>query len=362
MQTDCEDTREKVCIGIPCFGSVPPEILEDYMRFAFYLGRFVPEYKFFLAIKGKAEQFRARNSIVEAALAYDCEWLLMLDDDHIIDIGKTIGPNDSYGFVSKLIQHLKDDPKRGVVGALYYARGGRCEPVLMNRVGSGFAFLSHGEVSNRLQKVDVTGGGCMAINMKVFDKIESPWFEPEFLYGTDIQICQKSEAMGFEVWCDTSIELGHLRREAEIVTSKNIDRLIEENHQWVNRGDIAHAPEMTASYMRAYTADVLRFTEKPLLELQTIALAYFDDHLPNFNPNNAEEYYRNLGVSQLARNFVFHSSDGMTDQGELLLELFNPAVPAHGQQFPPLEKRGTNHVHHLGAASGALPRQTGHPA
>ena len=56
--------KERVFIGIPCYQSVAPEVLEDYMRFAFYLGRRYQEYDFFLGIKTKSEQFRARNAIV----------------------------------------------------------------------------------------------------------------------------------------------------------------------------------------------------------------------------------------------------------------------------------------------------------
>ena len=103
--------RERVCIGIPCFQGVTYEVLDDYMRFAYYLGRRNPQYDFFLAIKGKSEQFRARNAIVESAIATGCDYLFMLDDDHVIDIDKTLGPNDRYDALNKLITHLKEDPK-----------------------------------------------------------------------------------------------------------------------------------------------------------------------------------------------------------------------------------------------------------
>src|SRR3989304_5235782 len=123
--------KKSICIGIPCYRDVPFEVLEDYMRFAFYLGRRYTEYDFFLAIKGKSEQFRARNAIVQAALVYDSDYILMLDDDHVIDINKTLGPDTSYEFLKVLIGHLEADSKKGIIGALYYQRGGKCEPVIM---------------------------------------------------------------------------------------------------------------------------------------------------------------------------------------------------------------------------------------
>jgi GT2 family glycosyltransferase len=206
----------RVCIGIPCFQGVSFEVLDDYMRLMFYLGRRT-EHEYFLAVKGKSEQFRARNAIVKAALEKGCDYLLMLDDDHIIDTDRGMGPSSRYGFIDKLIKHLEDDPKRGIVGALYYQRGGDTWPVFMYEQDGAPFFAHNSEVSGRMQKVAVTGGGCMMINMKVFDKIDEPWFAPEHEYGTDIQICKQVRAKGFEVWCDTSIVIGHLKLEREII-------------------------------------------------------------------------------------------------------------------------------------------------
>jgi SAM-dependent methyltransferase len=85
--------------------------------------------------------------------------------------------------------------------------------------------------------------------------------------------------------------------------------------------------------MRAYTSDVLAFTGKPMHELQRIAGEYTEKNLSRWDQNKIEEYYRGLGISQLARNFLFHNSDYMVDIGEFLLGLFNPAVPAYGLDF-----------------------------
>ena len=124
-----EARRPRIFIGIPCYGDVAPDVLEDFMRFAFHLGRRMPAYDFFVGIRTKAEQFRARNQIVEAAQAHDCDYLLMLDDDMILNPDVTTGPTDAYGFLATLIAHDKD-----LIGALYYLKGGACSPVLMTKL------------------------------------------------------------------------------------------------------------------------------------------------------------------------------------------------------------------------------------
>lgn len=214
----------KICIGIPCFQGVSFEVLDDYMRFMFHLGRRSTN-GFMLAVKGKSEQFRARNAIVKAALQEACDYILMLDDDHIIDTSQSTMPSEAYGFVDRLVKHLEEDPKKGIVGALYYQRGGDCWPVIMHEFNGQPYFLMHSEVSGQLQKVDVTGGGCMLIRASVFDKIQEPWFAPEHEYGTDIQICKQVRAAGWEVWCDTSIVIGHLRTERELITGASAPRM-----------------------------------------------------------------------------------------------------------------------------------------
>ena len=207
----------KIMIGVPCYGNVRPELLEDWMVWMYHCGRRMPQYDFFTAIKTKSEQFRARNAIVEAALQVGADYLLMIDDDMIIDHDRLVTkPSEAYGFIEQLIQH-----KKLICGILYYQREGECRPVLMKKgVGKGYTFLRDDEIIKGLQKVDVAGGGCLLIDMKIFDKIHSPYFSPEYEYGTDIQLCKKATEVGFDIYADTSIEFGHLRQNVAVVTGK----------------------------------------------------------------------------------------------------------------------------------------------
>jgi 2-polyprenyl-3-methyl-5-hydroxy-6-metoxy-1,4-benzoquinol methylase len=210
-------TRPVVVIGAPVYGDVGPDILEDWMRFMYHCGRRLPQYDFHLAIVPKSEQFRARNAIVHAAQQVNADWLLMLDDDMIINTFVTQNPTDDYGFLERLIAHNKD-----LCGALYYQRVGACSPVLMKAIDEkGYRFLRDDELTGGLQRVDVAGGGCLLMRMAIFDRLPLPYFAPEFEYGTDIQLCRSAAAHGFEVWADTSIELGHVRVERTVITKRN---------------------------------------------------------------------------------------------------------------------------------------------
>lgn len=337
MPTSSKDkTKKRICIGIPCFQGVTHEVLDDYMRFAYHLGRRNTEYDFYLAIKPKSAQHRARNAIVEAAIAAFCDYLLMLDDDQIIDHEKHLGPNDSYDFLRKLVQHLEDDPKKGIVGALYFQRGATCDPVIMFQNPPGYSFYQMQDISRRLQKVDVTGGGAMCINMKVFDKIESPWFMDEMAVsqGTDIQICQKVMNAGFEVWCDTSIELGHIMTEREVITSKNATATRLKASEWMNRQDIRNAPGFKSDpYIQEYDRDVREYTGMSEDMLYGMREDYDKKFKPTFDLNNLESYYASLGLYQIARNYGYHKLDEVVNYGKFILSQFNKAVTSKGLDF-----------------------------
>jgi GT2 family glycosyltransferase len=211
--------NKTITIGIPSFKGPEPEVLQDYMMWMYNLGRHAAgQYNFQLAIKGRSEQFRARNAIVKAALQHNADYLLMLDDDHIIGINDT-----NWDFLQRLIKHLENDPKKGIVGGLYYQRGGDTYPVCMQEHEGGYFFIHHSEITGKLQKMSVVGGGCMLLRMSMFDKLEEPWFGPEYEYGTDIQICRQAEKAGFEVWIDTSVEIGHLMKERQVISSHSVE-------------------------------------------------------------------------------------------------------------------------------------------
>lgn len=211
------ERRERVMIGVPCYGTVPPEILEDWMRFMYHCGRRLPQYDFFLGIRSKSEQFRARNTIVTEALHVGADWLMFLDDDMVINPFVTQEATADYGLIEKLIAHDKD-----ICGALYYQRTGGCMPVAMAKSGErGYRFLREDELTGGLQQVDVAGGGAMLIRMKIFDRLPHPFFAPEHEFGTDVQLCRAAVEKGYEVWLDSSIELGHLKDERVIITSRN---------------------------------------------------------------------------------------------------------------------------------------------
>lgn len=216
----------RIVIGIPCFGDVPVEVYEDHTRLLYYLGRRYPEHEFFLGIKKKSEQFRARNAIIRSAFSVKADYVLMIDDDMIFEYNDAINAGctqiDAYEFLHKMIEHDVD-----LLGILYVTRGGLYEPVALMEHGPSYRKVEWSEITyDGLMPVDSIGGGVMLMKVDMLRKMEMPIFDAEYQWGTDIQLCRKAKALGIQPYIDANIQVGHLSRDRAIVTPKNYGEYI----------------------------------------------------------------------------------------------------------------------------------------
>lgn len=93
------------------------------------------------------------------------------------------------------------------------------------RDGSGSLAITHnihkkklGNNSEGITKVKFIGMHLTLINMRVFDKIEKPWFYTNYEKGTDNWIaedqcfCHEARQAGFHIYCDNDLskEIGHI--------------------------------------------------------------------------------------------------------------------------------------------------------
>lgn len=320
----------RIGIGIPVFQSFVPQVAFDYMRMFYSFGRRYPDHEFFLLNRVKSEQFRARNGIVETALQFGMDYLLFLDDDHIINWRET-NESSQYDFLQKLLDHKKD-----IVGCLYYHRTGEYKPVLMKEFEEGkYRFLTDNEIIGGLQEVDVQGGGCMLIDMKVFNRIKPPYFEPEQQsdgqsLGTDIQLCRKAKAEGFKVWCDTSIVIGHLKQDQEIVTHLNRDSFFADNLLKTGIGD-EWAGDFFIKEFQENIKEYLQMSDTEILDIAATEREKNARDFPKYK--DIKDYYISRGKDQVCRQFMYHSKMEVIREGLTLLKKFKKGLNTQGIDY-----------------------------
>ncbi len=312
-------SKKTICIGIVAYDGFDGQVAQDYMRMMFHLGRRCPDYDFQLAIKWKSEQFRARNAIVKAALQNSADYIWMLDDDHILDIGRARGATSAYDLPIKLAKHLEENPNIGVVGALYFQRGGDYAPVIMQESANDDRpyFLTHPEIAHGMQKVDVTGGGCMMIRASVFEKIGDPWFAPEHEWGTDVQLCKQVRAAGFEVWCDTSLEIGHMMNEKRLITYDVIKK---------DTGSREYEP------MARYKKDALEYLGMNMDQVLDLVVEYDTKEILN-HKDDIIGYYASRGKPQLARQLWYHQFPAVIEEMKIFHSKIRTDIKAYGAEY-----------------------------
>jgi hypothetical protein len=91
-------------------------------------------------------------------------------------------------------------------------------------------------IPNSLFKAYFVGAGIMLIDMKVFDRIEKPYFifttdeNGQVVNGEDGHFCDNVKKAGMNVWCDPQIEVFHLGEYAYGKFDKDYDTFIQEDN------------------------------------------------------------------------------------------------------------------------------------
>jgi predicted O-methyltransferase YrrM len=147
-----------------------------------------------------------RNFIVKYC---DSDYLMFIDSDMIF-------PPDG---VWRLIERDKD-----IIGGLYYGKNTPNKPIIYNiNENDRFEFIL--DIPKEPFELDGIGTGFMLIKRKVLDaftpevcaKLGKPFNlrqKPDGSEeGEDLAFCRRAKTLGFEVWCDPTITLGHVGHE-----------------------------------------------------------------------------------------------------------------------------------------------------
>lgn len=148
-----------------------------------------------------------RNYCVVQAQKNKSDYLLFVDDDMTF-------PADT---LERLLAHGKD-----VIGVNSYSR---CLPLsstvgLMDKKGEYMHPDKHTawemQIPEGLFEAYFVGAGIMLIDMSVFGKIKKPHFtftydkNGQVIHGEDGNFCNQVKKAGMHVWCDASLDIGHL--------------------------------------------------------------------------------------------------------------------------------------------------------
>lgn len=146
-----------------------------------------------------------RNELVQRALMHNCTHIFWCDTDQKI-------PADT---MLKLINH-----EQPIVCAKVHRRKPPYDPLLKRVNPDGESEMVYLDIPSEewsgkeLIEVDATGFGCCLIDIKVMQDMEKPWFKMDIhskpVIGEDIYFWRKVKVLGYKIFVDCSINIGHL--------------------------------------------------------------------------------------------------------------------------------------------------------
>jgi len=203
----------RVLVGIPHEGMTGSEAYTNRLSMFKHLGHLEergkllkqnPRFEFYFKTCGRMHVHVARDEMAKTALASNCDYLFMVDDD-------MIAQDDLF---EKLYESHKD-----IIAPLAFTRNFPHKPVLYNCI-EGFDSVSQMEYftnfavmnypKDKLVECDAVGFGAVLINVDCLRKMPQPWFMNPNKTGEDINFCYQAKKYGFRTWMDTRLKLGHI--------------------------------------------------------------------------------------------------------------------------------------------------------
>lgn len=150
--------------------------------------------------------YHARNNLARQALKTDADYVLWLDSDMVFAPDTLI----------RMLKVCKDNDI-DFLTAVCFRRKPPYTPCLFDRlekVEKGASYTALMSVPEGLFKV----GGCgfagvlmaSAVLLSVQSKFNGRMFDPMDGFGEDVSFCWRARQCGYEIWCDSSIEFGHV--------------------------------------------------------------------------------------------------------------------------------------------------------
>lgn len=213
-ETAKEEGVVRVAIGIAHEGMTGSEAYCNRLSWFKHLGHLEergkilkesPRFEFYQITVGRVLTPFAREEIANRAENAGMDYLMMIDDDMIIE------QND-------IFERLYAD-QVDIVAPLAFTRGYPHKPVLYSCVEGYDAITKKDYFINttvmnypreKLVRCDAVGFGAVLMKMSAVKAVPKPRFMSTCGTGEDIYFCYQAGKQGFKVFMDTRVKLGHI--------------------------------------------------------------------------------------------------------------------------------------------------------
>ena len=214
-----------IVIGIPHTGLFHWQTMASLLSMQFVKG-----YQLKYHMIGSCLVYEAREAIAKFAMESNADYIVYLDSD-------MVPPTD---MLIKMINTFEQMPDTGLVSGMAFKRIPPFQPCFYTKLAydtknlkplleSPIKFPTEGLIE--LQGV---GMACCMLKTDVFRKINAPYFFPLPNVGEDLTFCLKMKHAGIKMYCDLSIDVGHV---STIPIYKQNFEECRDEHEKANNGE-----------------------------------------------------------------------------------------------------------------------------
>lgn len=188
----------KFFIAVPCMDQLPA-------RFAQSLAMLRRPGDTLVGFEIGSLVYNSRNNLAKAAIKSEADWVLWLDSD------MTFRPD----FLERMVKVCEDNDIEFLSG-LYFRRNPPYSTVLFDKLEAtekGCAYTTFESVPDGIFEVGGCGFGGVLMKTDVLLDVAGKYgriFDPLPGMGEDISFCWRARQCGYKIFCDSSLEMGHI--------------------------------------------------------------------------------------------------------------------------------------------------------
>ena len=167
----------KITIGINTLTAIEQPVYANHIQFFFRLGRNFPEDQFLINTPRRMSIDRMRNMTAKAALEWESDYLMFIDDDVVIPID----------CLRRLIGCGAD-----IAAGRTIIRGYPFHNMSFRYDGQNLRNVRDDEMGDEILPVDAVGFSCALIRCSLLKKLPQPWFVTGTHNTEDIYFCVKA--------------------------------------------------------------------------------------------------------------------------------------------------------------------------
>lgn len=168
--------------------------------------------------------YNARNELARQAIKSEADWVLWLDSDMVFE------PD----LLKKMLKVCEENDIDFLTG-LCFRRKPPYTPCLFDRLDK----MEHGASYTTIMSVPegrFKVGGCgfagvlmsTDVLLSVAARFGGRMFDPMEGFGEDVSFCWRARQCGYEIWCDSEIELGHV---GSMIVTREFFEAYSEGHK-----------------------------------------------------------------------------------------------------------------------------------